>query len=471
MSDSKASKQLLTNLERFEGLLSAPKSSYEVPSYEVPSPVLPEDDPSQASSSLHQAIRQLINCNCKVPELPKSAGRAHRGCLQLSRATADAKANVHLFDASFTIAPAHYNGSAALWRHTRIQIPKRAVKVAFEVDVACESSGHRGEQQQSRPADVRLLTDLCDLLGNDFGPNRFILVVNDNQLFDTHNQDFPGSNVLPADALTLEEALMTLTPTGDARLLLVKILAQSFWQFYGTDWMCARWTSGVIQFLPQSAGFPRRDSSSASSPIYNPLKPFVDMIFEETQAKDISLKHDHLQGRYTPVHRAPQILALGVILTKILDHERPVNSQTQDVTQIKRLNEECLSHQERIADPRWPAINVRNKFVCTVLRKAVSACLNASNFGHSPVSTDDRRQWLFDNVVWPLTYIVDLCEPKEEEAGFILQAQMQADSRINQDVTTTEPAMCESLPTSSTPTLEDSVSATYLNTTSDRDLR
>jgi hypothetical protein len=149
MSDSKASKQLLTNLERFEGLLSAPKSSYEVPSYEVPSPVLPEDDPSQASSSLHQAIRQLINCNCKVPELPKSAGRAHRGCLQLSRATADAKANVHLFDASFTIAPAHYNGSAALWRHTRIQIPKRAVKVAFEVDVACESSGHRGEQQQS----------------------------------------------------------------------------------------------------------------------------------------------------------------------------------------------------------------------------------------------------------------------------------------------------------------------------------
>lgn len=226
MNSPKASKQLLKNLESIQSLLTTPKLALD-----VPPPILPVDDPSQASSSLYQAISRLIRCNCELSELPTIACRAHRGYLQLSKTAVHTRKDGYVFDTSFAIAPAHCDGPTTLWQQMRIRIPKRLAKVAFEVDEANEGSQHHSGKPQQMAADARLLTDLCQLLKKNFGPNRYALVVDGSQLFDTEDQDFADFNVLPTDTLSLERALRSLTPTGDARLLLVKIVVQSFLAF------------------------------------------------------------------------------------------------------------------------------------------------------------------------------------------------------------------------------------------------
>jgi hypothetical protein len=70
------------------------------------------------------------------------------------------------------------------------------------------------------------------------------------------------------------------------------------------------------------------------------------------------------------------------------------------------------------------------------------------------------RETFASNVVKTLQHISRFVGVAPQQIVELLQAQMQTDSRINQDVTTTEPATCESLPTSSTPTPENSVAAT-----------
>lgn len=412
MNNDKVSRRLLKNLGSFS------RSSTPEIVLEVPPPVLPADDPAQAVCSLYRAISHLIECGCDLPQHSTTAGRVHRGCLQLSRTKVPTTKGGHVFDTLFAIAQAHCSSPITVWRHIRILTPRKVAQVAFQVDEACRESQYYDEEPQQLSEDPRLLTDLCELLAKDFGPNRSTLVVNNSQLFDTQDQDIADFDVLHADSLSLEEALKSHTPTGQARLLLAEIVAQSFWHFYGTDWMRTRWTSEIIHFLPQSDGFPSRELQTRMDPIYDPLKPFAHMAFDETQVAGSDLRLDHIQGVDKPVHRAPQILALGAILTKILDPERSSVTQARNSLEVKLLNYECFEHRARIRDPAWP-VGAPHEFARKVLRDAVLACLDASNFKQPPSCVEERRKWLYDNVVWPISYIADICKLDKEGAKFV----------------------------------------------------
>ena len=170
--------------------------------------------------------------------------------------------------------------------------------------------------------------------------------------------------------------------------------------------------------------------SQSSTPDFNPLKPFIPMVFKNMGVMENALMADHLPVEQKAIHCAPQILALGGILAQILSFDTPLERQTSTTTLTAILNHDCAGYNDMVKDDRWPDIAIRDSrgIVCSVLRKAVSACLDPRNFKGSVFSLEERRKWLFETVVTPLSYIADNSGLREERALFALGSSFSATS-------------------------------------------
>jgi hypothetical protein len=91
--------------------------------------------------------------------------------------------------------------------------------------------------------------DFCRLLLRKRGTARHCVCIVETELFDPNEVTDAEQMLVPVPTMSLAEALQLFELSDDAKIMLAYTIARSTWQYYGTEVMRSRWTSGVIHSL------------------------------------------------------------------------------------------------------------------------------------------------------------------------------------------------------------------------------
>jgi hypothetical protein len=248
------------------------------------------------------------------------------------------------------------------------------------------------ETSETSLSDDRYEVTLCESLKSYLGPVTICLHATPTSLYCLPNWD-----VEPEDTEIMHEdgnSLATLLTGGyeisdEGKLFLASRLAFAVWQYYNSKWMACRWTAHAIQFL-------REHRLGDTDQL--PLKPYVEMDFEETDAPMLRSKPSTGFGM---LHPDPKILALGVALAVIF--WGPLPSWTAEMSEMHRYNREIV--ECNLKTKRDLQLSMNSVFpIEENIRGVVEACLN-----HREVKAlhgDERRGYLLQKVVSPLERVI-----------------------------------------------------------------
>lgn len=254
------------------------------------------------------------------------------------------------------------------------------------------------------------------MLQKRVGPAKICLQAKGSKLFQIRDLAEVDDDIANEESVSLADVLQRHELVARKRLLLAYVLAQSFWQYYNSDWMSVRWTAGVVQFFLERRGEDDDDDDAwvlDGSP-YIAL-PLADGAFSLLSA-------EHLPTE-SVVHRYPRLLAFGVLLLQLGRRKRRScpESQGSEVEQKYETVEERISTdlndiRRALKQNKWPRLDVQEEARQT-LREVLSNCSNPRFFEAEQTSDtgaqsgeltiEERRAIIYRRIVYPLKVLME----------------------------------------------------------------
>ena len=265
---------------------------------------------------------------------------------------------------------------------------------------------------------IKSASQFCELLRKRFGPAKICLQARGTKIFQLPDLVEVDDDIVHEQSISLADLLQRHDLVAKKRLLLAYVLAKAFWQFYDSDWMNVRWTTGTVQFFHERRGDDDDDNASV-------LDGSPYLVALPTAEKNSSLlSAEHLPTE-SVVHRYPRLLALGKLLLEIGRRKRRRGTIEQ---QGSRTEPEHVTIEEKIStdlnDMRsalrrnvWPRIDVQEE-VRQTLRAVLDNCSNPKLFEAEPtgastrhgeseaLTIDERRDIIYRRIVYPLMLLL-----------------------------------------------------------------
>lgn len=210
----------------------------------------------------------------------------------------------------------------------------------------------------------------------------------------------------PGQGLPLSLVVQNYKLTDKDKILLAHAIAHSFWQFFGSDMMRHRWTSGDIWFMHEM-----NDQQITKDKLE--LRVYMSLDFDDQQ----SVSEDEDKSMLT--HPFPHILGLGLLLLQI-GLTRPYKSLAH-LPAISRLNRDHGAARQLLGElekAQWARTTHRDIF-----SRAVANCLDPSTFmtfstktkaiqissiANTDMGDDGRRRKVYTEIVEPLAKLVKI---------------------------------------------------------------
>lgn len=247
----------------------------------------------------------------------------------------------------------------------------------------------------------------CELLRTPVGDVRICLNVQAGQLRDKEEIDEVDQYILHQPSIPLAKALQLRRLSTRMKIALSYILAQSFWQFYNSDWMKSRWTSEFIHFMLEKSFDDVRDSEQPKIKACNPCYSFR---FNDSDS-------DFTEYCVAPKirHRYPRVLALGILLLEIGGEAPPPEVDvglSQDQSIVLKINNDWATGKSVLKSRRWPDFDFKLSGVIAQTYKTVVAnCFDEDIFKieadqGSEQGIEDRRTIFYERIVYPLNKLL-----------------------------------------------------------------
>ncbi|KAH7236501.1 hypothetical protein BKA59DRAFT_534072 [Fusarium tricinctum] len=210
----------------------------------------------------------------------------------------------------------------------------------------------------------------------------------------------------PGQGLPLSFVVQNYKLTDKDKILLAHAIAHSFWQFFGSEMMRHRWTSGDIWFMHEM-----NDQQITKDQLE--LRVYMSLDFDDQQ----SAFDDQDKSMLT--HPFPHILGLGLLLLQI-GLARPYKSLAH-LPSTSRLNRDHGAARQLLGElekAQWARTTHRDIFA-----RAVANCLDPSTFMTNNTKTkaiqipsitntdmddDGRRRKVYTEIVEPLAKLVKI---------------------------------------------------------------
>ncbi|KAI6774887.1 hypothetical protein HG530_001645 [Fusarium avenaceum] len=210
----------------------------------------------------------------------------------------------------------------------------------------------------------------------------------------------------PGQGLPLSLVVQNYKLTDKDKILLAHAIAHSFWQFFGSEMMRHRWTSGDIWFM-----YEMNDQQITKDQLE--LRVYMSLDFDDQQ----SAFDDQDKSMLT--HPFPHILGLGLLLLQI-GLTRPYKSLAH-LPSTSRLNRDHGAARQLLGElekAQWARTTHRDIFA-----RAVANCLDPSTFmtnntktkatqipsiTNSDMGDDGRRRKVYTEIVEPLAKLVKI---------------------------------------------------------------
>lgn len=265
-------------------------------------------------------------------------------------------------------------------------------------------SGSPTDKQSSQVVQVG---KFCELLRTPVGDVRICLNVQAGQLRDKEEIDEVDQYILHQPSIPLAKALQLRRLSTRMKIALSYILAQSFWQFYNSDWMKSRWTSEFIHFMLEKSFDDVRDAEEPKIKACNPCYSFR---FNDSDS-------DFVEHCVAPKirHRYPRVLALGILLLEIGGKAPPPEdvaglSQLQSI--ILKINNDWATGKSVLKSQRWPDFDFKSSgTIAQTYKTVVENCFDENIFKtdadqRPDQGIEDRRTIFYERIVYPLNKLL-----------------------------------------------------------------
>lgn len=247
----------------------------------------------------------------------------------------------------------------------------------------------------------------CELLRTPVGDVRICLNVQAGQLRDMEEIDEVDQYILHQPSIPLVKALQLHRLSTRMKIALSYILAQSFWQFYNSDWMKSRWTSEFIHFMLEKSLDDVRDAGEPKIKACNPCYSFR---FNDS---DSDFAEHCVAPRIS--HRYPRVLALGILLLEIGGEVPPPEdnagpSQHQSI--VLKINNDWATGKRVLKSTRWPDFDFKySGTIAQSYKTVVGNCFDEkifkTNADQRPdQGIEDRRSIFYERIVYPLNKLL-----------------------------------------------------------------
>ncbi|KAH8898150.1 subtilisin-like protein [Thozetella sp. PMI_491] len=237
------------------------------------------------------------------------------------------------------------------------------------------------------------IPNFCSLLGRK-NSARVYLELGGFSLFEDEIVQRLHHDATPGGGIPLSRVLQEYHLSIPERIVLCHTIARSFWQFYDTKMMLAKWTSQNIWFMP-SSGDPKSPSL--------PCRAYISFPFERAEYE---LEEYSTAGL---IHRCPRIFALAVLLLEI-SLARPIETcrlQWDAEDFVGRTNvdhKRAMTQLQELRADSWT--NYTGKHIYNF---AIRECVVGTSFlpggGSGSPQLAERRRIFYEKVVAPLQMV------------------------------------------------------------------
>lgn len=277
----------------------------------------------------------------------------------------------------------------------------KSVRIWDEKPENCPS----GSSADKKAPRVLQVGKFCELLRTSVGDVRICLNVQAGQLRDKDEIVLADQHILHQPSIPLARALKLGQLSTRMKIALSYILAQSFWQFYNSDWMKTRWTSEFIHFMLEKSDV--RDTEQPKIKACNPCYSF--------QFNDSDSGFTEYCVAPKIRHRYPRVLALGILLLEIGGEAPPPEvdaglSQLQSI--VLKINNDWVTGKSVLKSRRWPDFDFKvSGAIAQTYKTVVANCFDEDIFKTdvdqgSEQGIEDRRTIFYERIVYPLNRLL-----------------------------------------------------------------
>ncbi|KAK4169925.1 hypothetical protein QBC43DRAFT_306849 [Cladorrhinum sp. PSN259] len=432
-SHQRAVKSYFSFLNQFSARINSPGDSDLIQTTATSPPHYdsPNDLPSHVQETLYRILAKYTPQQCCCLQF-------HESRLRLKDPIRGGNDNGTIaFDTVISRHPPVNEIHEIEWQHLQFQIPKKSSRkraVAFatnheESPSVFEST--RADDSISVESHLRAIETVdhfCTILGERIGPAKILLKVKNETLERVPDPDEIEDDIAQEHSVPLTAMLEKTCLASRKKLILAYILANSFWKFYGSDWMASRWTAESVHFFRRGQGNDEGDEDSLSDSFLEE-SPY----FSLTQTDNAPLLADYLEtGGY--LHRYPRLLALGAILVEIGRQKRMKGANRTKVSWFNSVEEtnQCFYNIKRALDSaRWPELDLQEE-ARKVYRTVVEDCSNPKIFQNlinplerqDGLTVDERRAIIYRKIVLPLRNLLEKFE-WVDKSGQVLDSNLR----------------------------------------------
>lgn len=196
------------------------------------------------------------------------------------------------------------------------------------------------------------------------------------------------------EAVSLASLLQHYSLSDRGKIHLAHCLSWAVWQYYDSKWMCHRWTSDEVHFIPPDG----RDDITFHQGSLDAMSPHIKVKINSGEGEFDVLHSEYAQHRL--LHPAPRIHALGVMLANIFGH----SIEGPNANPVAFYNHQQLHYRDKLPND-WPRIEADSSRLRAIIKEATLACFDKTLSGKSESSLTERREYLFNKIVWPLRYL------------------------------------------------------------------
>lgn len=262
---------------------------------------------------------------------------------------------------------------------------------------------------------------LCHLLIRDDGPVHINLQADTEQLMDVGRQDASAYAFMPKEAESLASVLQHYSLSDRGKIRLAHCLSWAVWQYYDSKWMCHRWTSDEVHFIPPDG----KDDLNFHQGSLDAMSPHVKVNFGSENSEPETLHFEYTRRRL--LHPAPRIHALGVMLANIFGQ----SIERDNANPVAFYNRQYIYYGSKLPED-WPQFEAKSSRLPAIIRNVVLACFDKTLSGTAESSIAERRKYLFNKIVWPLKYLAVEIYPAARASWY------PNDTRIPHDTTTND---------------------------------
>lgn len=266
---------------------------------------------------------------------------------------------------------------------------------------------YRDERKQVRfqidPEDsnYRIIEHFCNLLQESVGPAWIRLRIVNGQLHELHDSERADPPVVDAPSIPLSKLLELSTFSTKGRILLAYIIARSVWQYYDSDFMKTKWTTGSIHFVQEH----HYEASGEREQKIDPSSPYFTFNILNTDGNEVA----ECCSEFHVLHQYPRILALGVILVELFCKKPLPDDSDISNNVVRQINSKFIKYRMIAGKDGWPELPLSEEAI-SLCKTAALNCLEPTGFHTGPrsesktnqCSMGERRDLLYKRVVYPL---------------------------------------------------------------------